>query len=166
MYHKIPNSSLFDKAGAGYNYENISDEGVKTQIIINGPPSLKAMRKLNPSFNLNFEEVFEYKNFTVGELNDLGGGKKQQMLHKKDIKRANVAGIDGFRGTLIWEDKYEKVITDNYASYFNRNGKTYIFLVKVRYKGDVDEVTFEQLEGRRYYFRKLVDRIISTIKIY
>jgi len=86
--------------------------------------------------------------------------------HKKDIKRANVGGNNGFRGTLIWEDKYEKCITDNYASYVNRNGETYIFSAKVRYKGDVDEVTFEQLEGRRYYFRRLVDRMISTIKIY
>ena len=167
MYHKIPNSSLFDEAGEGYTYENISDEGVKTQIIINGPPSLKAMRKINPSFSLNFEEKFQYKDLTEGELNDLSAdGKNTQMLHKKDIKRANVAGIDGFRGTLIWEDKYEKVITDNYGSYVNRNGQTYIFMVKVRYKGDVDEVTFEQLEGRRYYFRRLVDRMVSTIKIY
>lgn len=165
MYHKIPHNSLFDKTGNGYNYENISEDGVKTQIIINGVYTLKTYRKSNPSFSPNFEEVYEYKDFTEGELSDLGGGK-MSMLHKKDIKRANVGGYDGFRGTLIWEDKYEKAITDNYGSYVIGNGKTYIFSVKARYKGDVDEVTFEQLEGRRYYFRKLVDRMVSTIKIY
>ena len=168
MYHKVPNSTLFDRTGEGYSYENTSDEGVKTQIIIRAPTTLKIFRKIQPNFSINFEEKFQYKDLTEGELNDLNGvdGKKTQMLHKKDIKRANVGGSSGFRGTLIWEDKYEKVITDNYASYVNRNGQTYIFTAKVRYKGDVDEVTFEQLEGRRYYFRKLVDRMVSTIKIY
>mgnify|MGYP006099980669 CR=1 FL=1 len=168
MYHKIPHNSLFDKIGDNYNYENISEDGVKTQVIINSVATLKVYRKSNPSFSPNFEELFEFKDFTEGELNNFNDvdGKKTQMLHKKDIKRANVGGNDGFRGTIIWEDKYEKTITDNYGSYINRNGETYIFNVKVRYKGDVDEVTFEQLEGRRYYFRKLVDRMISTIKIY
>ena len=50
---------------------------------------------------------------------------KKYMLHKKDIKRANVGGLDGFRGTLIWEDKYEKAITDNYASVGVSNGEKY-----------------------------------------
>ena len=38
-------------------------------------------------------------------------------------------------------------------------------LVKVRYHGDKDDVTFEQLEGRRYYLKELIEKIISTAKV-
>ena len=165
MYHKIPNSSLFVKAGGGYTYENTSLDGVKTEIIIYGVRTLKKIRETHPNFNDNFEEMFEYKDFKVGEINDLGNGSKS-MLHKKDIKRANIGGNSGFRGALIWEDKYEKCITDNYGSFELRNKETYIYNAKVRYKGDVDEVSFEQLEGRRYYFKALIDKMLSTIKVY
>lgn len=165
MYHKIPNSSLFVKAGGGYTYENTSLDGVKTEIIIYGVTTLKKLRETQPNFNDNFEEMFEYKDFKVGEINDLGNGSKS-MLHKKDIKRANIGGNSGFRGALIWEDKYEKCITDNYGSFELKNKETYIYSAKVRYKGDVDEVSFEQLEGRRYYFKALIDKMLSTIKVY
>ena len=167
MYHKVPNSSLFVNSGAGYNYENTSDDGVKTQIIIYAVRTLKKIREIQPNFNDNFEEEFSYKDYTVGELVDFGDtGKKDYMLHKTDIKKANVGGLDGFRGTLIWEDKYEKCITDNYATVGVRNGEKYIFSAKVRYKGDLDEVSFEQLEGRRYYFKALIDKMLSTITVY
>jgi len=165
MYHKIPNSSLFVKAGGGYTYENTSLDGVKTEIIIYGVRTLKKIRETQPNFNDNFEEMFEYKDFKVGEINAFGNGSKR-MLHKKDIKRANIGGNSGFRGALIWEDKYEKCITDNYGSFELRNKETYIYNAKVRYKGDVDEVSFEQLEGRRYYFKALIDKMLSTIKVY
>lgn len=168
FYHKKPNSSLFVGVAGNmsYNYENTSSDGVKTQIIIYAVRSLKKIREIQPNFNDNFEELFSYKDETVGELVDFGHPNKKYMLHKKDIKRANVGGLDGFRGTLIWEDKYEKAITDNYGSVGVSNGEKYIFQAKVRYKGDVDEVSFEQLEGRRYYFNALIDKMLSTIKVY
>lgn len=165
MYHKIPNNSLFVRVGDGYTYENTSSDGVKTEIVIFSVRTLKKIRETNPNFKPNFEEIFEYKDFKVGEINDLGGSGNE-MLHKTDIKRANIGGNRGFRGTLIWEDKYEKCITDNYGSYAFKNKETYIFQAKVRYKGDVDEVSFEQLEGRRYYFKALIDKMLSTIKVY
>ena len=165
MYHKVPNGSLFVKTGSGYTYENTSDDGIKTQIIIEPIFSTKKLLEINAINNEDIEEMFEYKDFNIGELNDLGG-KKPSMLHKKDLKRANIGGIDGFRGTLIWEDKYEKCITDNYASNIIIKGKKYRFFAKVRFKGDVDEVSFEQLEGRRYYFRPLINKMLSTIKVY
>jgi hypothetical protein len=36
------------------------------------------------------------------------------------------------------------------------------YSAKARFKGDKDDVTFEQLEGRRYYFNRLVKKVIST----
>ena len=167
MYHKVPNSSLFVRTGGGYTYENTSDDGVKTQIIITAPHSVKKGIEINSKFFEDIEEMFEYKSLNVGELNDLNSnGKSEEMLHKIDLKRANIGGVDGFRGTLIWEDKYEKCITDNYASNIIIKGKKYRFFAKVRFKGDGDEVSFEQLEGRRYYFRPLINKMLSTIKIY
>ena len=165
MYHKIPNSSLFVKIGDGYTYENTSSDGVKTEIIIYSVRTLKNIRETNPNYKPNFEEIYENKDFKVGETNDLGGSG-DSMLHKKDVKRANIGGNSGFRGTLIWEDKYEKCITDNYGSIAFKNKETYIFGAKVRFKGDVDEISFEQLEGRRYYFKALIDKMLSTIKVY
>jgi len=38
--------------------------------------------------------------------------------------------------------------------------------VFVRYYGDKDEVTFEQIEGRKYYLKRLIEKIISTATVY
>ena len=67
----------------------------------------------------------------------------------------------GFKSTLIWEDKYEYGITDNYFSFNDTKGNGYTNLVKVRFYADKDNITFEQLEGRRYYFARLIEKIIS-----
>jgi len=166
MYHKMPHESLFIRSGSnGYTYENTSQDGVTTQIIIYNIINVDKIREVNPDFNTNFEEVYEYANFTEGELNDLGGGS-ESFLHKKDIDRANIGGLSSFCGTLIWEDKYEKTITENYSVIGFNNKESYLIAVKVRYKGDTDEVNFEQLEGRRYYFKPFVKKLISTIKAY
>ena len=166
MYHKVPHKSLFIRSGStGYTYENTSQDGVTTQIIIYNIINLDKIREANPDFNTNIEEVYEYAEMTVGELNDLGGDS-ESFLHKKDIDRANIGGLSSFCGTLIWEDKYEKTITENYAVIGTIKGENYLMAAKVRYKGDADEVNFEQLEGRRYYFKPLVKKLISTIKAY
>ena len=160
FYHKIPHKSLFIKSGSGYTYENTSDDGITTQITIYTAFNLN----LRPNFNTDIEGVYEYSNLNEGEIVDWGDGSKA-FLHKKDINRANVGGLNSFCGTLIWEDKYEKVITDNYSAIGVVKGEKYLFSAKVRYKGDSDLVTFEQLEGRRYYFKTLVKKITSTMSL-
>lgn len=179
MYHKVPHSSLFVKTGEGFTYENTGSDGVKTEIIIYAVANIKKMRVLtenigpfgnspNPNYNPNFEEVYEYKDYKVGETFKYtqNNTSTNTMLHKKDLKRANIGGNSGFRGTVVWEDKYEKCIEDNYGSIAYMNKETYTFNAKVRYKGDADEVSFEQLEGRRFYFKALIDKMLSTIKVY
>ena len=37
-----------------------------------------------------------------------------------------------------------------------------VFQADVKYSGDKDEISFEDLEGRRYYFKSLCNQIIST----
>ena len=162
MYHKIPHKSLFVRGGSeGYTYINESDNGVKTELIIYVAAGEDVVTGLYKDIINNPEKALSFNQYTVGEVNaDMG------FLHKKEIKRTKVARTDGFVGTLIFEDKYEKRITDNYASIAVVDGKRYLLGVKVRYRGDRDEVTFEELEGRKYYFKRFINKTISTINYY
>jgi len=82
--------------------------------------------------------------------------------HKKEVVKRLVYGKKGFRYTLIWEDDYEICITDNYEALYNGVR----FFVKVRYKADKSsDLTFEDLEGRRFYLSKFVDKTIATRRI-
>tara|TARA_B100000989_G_scaffold148432_1_gene110625 strand:+ start:963 stop:1352 length:390 start_codon:yes stop_codon:yes gene_type:complete len=82
--------------------------------------------------------------------------------HKKEVVKRLVYGKKGFRYTLIWEDDYEICITDNYEAF--NNGVT--FFVKVSYKADKSsDLTFEDLEGRRFYLSKFIDKTIATRRI-
>lgn len=153
-YHlRIPHPSLFTHIKGG-EFENVSDDGVRTELIIFLP-----MYNKN-KVEVNVEENQKYNKLIVGQLNK--DGNESLFLHKKNIERANVFGVGGFRGTLIFEDDYEYRITDNYQSY-STDGVFYN--VKVRYRGSKNEINFEKLEGRRYYLKRLIEKIISTASI-
>lgn len=167
-YHKIPHPSLFVRGGdTGYSYINESDDGVKTELIIYGATEFsKLPPKAKEAYN-DIEEFFKYSHLVEGELNDLSGiGEKKEFLHKKDLNRAKVARIDGFVGTLIYEDDYEYCITDNYVSVGMFKNKKFAIGCKVRFSVDKDLGTFEELEGRRYYLRKFLNNTISTVYFY
>jgi len=84
-------------------------------------------------------------------------------LHKKELVRRTVFGISGFRSTLIWEDEFEICITDNY---FSQNQEGIIFSGKVRYKADSNSgITFEELEGRRFYLIKFCDKFHAASEV-
>ena len=73
MYHKVPHESLFIRSGStGYTYENTSQDGITTQIIIYNIVNIKKILEQNPDYNTNFEEVYEYADLKVGEINNLG----------------------------------------------------------------------------------------------
>ena len=62
-----------------------------------------------------------------------------------------------------WLNNYQYTITDNYnAVWKNSDGVWFRSLVKVRYYGDKDDINFEDLEGRRHYLHRLIEKIIST----
>ena len=89
----------------------------------------------------------------------LGNDNDSAFCHKKEVVKRTVYGNKGFRYTLIWEDDYEICITDNYLSLYNG---TY-YSSKVRYKADKSSgLTFEDLEGRRFYLSKFIDKTIAT----
>ncbi len=160
MSYRIPHNSLFVSAGAG-RFENVSSDDITTEILISAPSYNK------DKVEVDVEKMGKMENVKVGELNENMGpnGKDAIFVHKKDLNRATVYGIKGFKSTLIWEDDYQYTITDNFTSYDPNKGNGVMYFVKVRTYGDKDEVTFEELEGRRYYLRKLIEKVVSTAQV-
>jgi len=163
FYHKIPHKSLFYSSGnEGYSYENISSEGIKTQLTIDVVQSLEKLEENESAWNddIDLEEYLQYENWIIGL--DLATGI---FCHKKEIKRKKVGPISGYCGTLVYEDKYEKIILDEYFSIGEFKGKKYRYFTKVKFIGDKTELSFEQIEGRRYYLRNCIEKIISTLNM-
>lgn len=155
QHWKIPNSALFDNAGVG-RYQNVSLNGITAEFsVYNAHVFLDSMGNiLTPSaVEKNFENV---------KLGKMFNGTDTVYSYKSEVNRATVFGIKGYSIKIAWESKYEFGITDNYQS-IDVNG--ILFCVKARYYGDKDEVTFEQLEGRRYYLKSLIEKIVSTAYI-
>jgi len=172
MYHKIPHESLFIRGGSGggikgYTYINESENGIVTELIIYATFALSILPADDQEYFDDIEKTLKYPHFVVGELNDVSGdGKKKSFLHKTDLNRAKVARVDGFVGTLISEDDYEKRITDHYLSVGRNKDERYVLGAMVRYKVDKDIGSFEELEGRRYYLRRFINKTISTVNFY
>ena len=79
----------------------------------------------------------------VGQLND--GTDGEIYVHKKDVNRATIYGIKGFKGTLIWEDDYQFTIADNYYGVWkNQDGVWFRSLQKLGIMSDKDDITFEE----------------------
>lgn len=137
-------------------YQNRSSKDVLTEIIFFAPFSTE----LAPQYSSieGLEKMLKYEDITEGQETDKLSSGAKSFLHKKDIKRATVWGKQGFKGTLVWEDQYEKAITDNYFTVYDG----VVYGVKVRYKGDTSVVNFEELEGRRFYFSRLIEQYIAT----
>lgn len=150
---RIPHKSLFINAGEG-RFENVSSEGITTEILIYSPQYNMKNEVIDIEKDGKMEEV------KVNALNDGSDGKI--FVHKKDLNRATICGIKGFKTTIIWEDDYQSTITDNYSSFDKSTGNGVLYFVKVRTYGDKKQVSFEQLEGRRYYLKRLVEKVIST----
>jgi len=157
MSYRIPHNSLFVSAGAG-RFENVSSDYITTEILISWPVYNEKQEKVD------VEKIAKMETITVGQLND-DRQNGEIFVHKKDINRATVYGIKGFKYTMIWEDDYQYTITDNFISYDPNIKNGVVYFVKVRTYGDKDEVTFEELEGRRYYLRRLIEKVISTAQV-
>ena len=165
---KQPHDYLMQGNG-GWEVINISSDNIKTVLEMQIPVYVYG-KKVNLSANsfklravkMGAEEYVKHDNtgvkkWEVGRIYDGRG-----MLHKVDINKTMVAGNNGFLRTLIFEDDYEYYIQDHYLS----TAYDIWFSATVTYKGDKDETTFEDLEGRRYYLKPVSDLIISTADIY
>jgi hypothetical protein len=178
-YHKIPHKSLFNRINNGYNYQNISDNGIETILFLGGQRTTKyvlkekklfkklggdRLRKRNILIEANessLENALKFDDIQAGEIYDLRDEFGfEGFVHKKDLNRATVFGFDGFVASIISEDDYEFRITDYYYA-ISRSGDV-IVSSQATFSGDKEEISFEDLEGRRYYFRKLFKRTIGS----
>jgi hypothetical protein len=162
--HQLPHKSLFIFTTNG-RWENVSADNITTEIIFIGT----FYNKENLPDRKEVEKRAKMDLLKIGQLNkDVssdGNETKEIFVHNKDTNRATVFGVKGYVGTLVWEDDYQYTITDNYESFDSTYGNGITHLVKIRYYGDKDEVTFEQLEGRKYYLKRLIEKIISSGRI-
>ena len=108
----------------------------------------------------NLEAGKEYS--SSESISQMWGGD-DAFIHKVEVSRATVRGYNGYKGTIVYETKYEKGIVDYYHSVSNGN---ILSRWKVVTKGNTNEVTFEQLEGRRYYLRLLNEKQIANSSYY
>jgi hypothetical protein len=164
-YHKIPHESLFSRVNNGYNYQNLSDNGIETLIELYGIvnfPVIHETRQNAFRTEINekgLEETMKLKKVEEGKIhNDSDMGLNNAFIHKKDLNRSTVFGLSGYVSTVIAEDDYDLIIID----YYNAKKGDLLSAARATFKADKDEVDFEELEGRRYYFRKLIERTIGS----
>ncbi len=155
----VPSNVLFTMLDA-FRLQNVSLDGVKTDIFI----YLPSYNKDNKEYNVeaDFDKIVTEVEF---EEPDDQNKVRKIYFHKKELNRATVYGVKGYRSTFAWEDRFEIGLTDNYTFDNENIGNGYRVFVKVRYYGNKSEVDFEKIEGRRYYLKSLVEKIISTAKV-
>ena len=165
----IPHSSLFTYVGNNnWNLENRSQENILCQISCGEFTNLGAIVKdedhplYETAIFIGNNGIQVYSQCTktglipVGEL----GNPDELFIHKCDISRCTVYGQQGFLQTTIYEDAYGKYIRDTYMALDNQG---VLYEVWVFYNAE-KSVTFEALEGRRYYLKRLVDQTIATFQ--
>lgn len=155
----VPIRYIFEQVNTD-RLQNISRDGVKTNVNI----------KL-PGYNIE-NEIFDfeknYNEIVIGkEIEKTNENGKLEIIfnHKKDLNRAEVYGKKGYRTTIIWEDKFEYHITDEYRYIDETIGNGVMYLTIVMYSGDKDEIDFEKLEGRRVYLKPLIEKIIANARV-
>ena len=153
-------------------WTNISNDFVTTILINNNVATTNFYNKLyggemgidsndvETHVIYNLESGKEYKGSDT--RSEIWGGDTA-FIHKAEVSRATVRGHNGYKGTIIYETKYEKGIIDNYHSISNGN---ILSRWRVTTKGNSNEVTFEQLEGRRHYLRLLNEKQIANSSYY
>ena len=180
--YTLPHNSLF-KLGQ-YNWvNNESENDITTRIEL--IPSYRSLydykaQRVDKQVLTRDEEFFKKNNgeeyiktrmsyYKVGEVqSDSARNYSGKFIHKTDINRINFCGNDAYVMTIIWEDDYQKGIDDIYISVvFDEdltNGANYILESKVEYRA-TNDVSFEDIEGRRYYFRRLVKTLFQVLTV-
>ena len=155
----VPSNLIFIMLKSSH-LQNVSLDGVKTDIIIYLPYYNKENAKID--IERDFKKIITGKEL---EQSDNINKNRKVFYHKKELNRATVYGAKGYRSTFAWEDKFEIGLTDNYSFDNEDLGNGYKLFVKVRYYGNKSEVDFEKLEGRRFYLKPLVEKIVSTARV-
>ena len=154
----VPSSQIFTMLNI-FQLQNVSFDGVKTEVIFYLPFYNKN--------NVKVDKEAEFEKVIIGEVEQSDDQNKIRkfFLHKKELNRATVYGSKCYRETYAWEDKFEVGLTDNYTYNYENLGNGLTVNVKVRYYGNKSEIDFEKLEGRRFYLKSLIEKIVSTARV-
>ena len=161
-----PSELLFSKTAFGH-YRNTSADGlVLCEIQIDGaynysyassqipeayPPSISSARE--------FVDELMSKNI-VGEVRVRGD--EDCFTHKSELNRATVYGHKGYIYTWVYETEFEFVICDSYVSM--NNG--ILYYCRINYTVDKTRGSFEDLEGRRFYLKRLGEELVATANFF
>jgi hypothetical protein len=150
---------LFDLNGE--ILRNVSLEGIVTEVNFLTPTLLQ------DPFDIELEFKKSIDSIEAGKLNTFDidwdkPGKETFFAHKKYLNIANVWEQKGYKATIIYENDYTFNIADTYGA-VSQDG--ILFLVTVDFYGDKNSSNFESIEGRRYYFKNLLERIIANARV-
>lgn len=161
-----PSDLLFSNSGFG-QFRNTSSDGVvlcEIEIVhalnYDFAASIKP-KKYPPSIN-SLRDFVDYKMKSCAEGKVIIVDEEEHFTHKSQLGRATVYGHKGYLHTWIFETEFEYIIRDNY--YAMANG--IIYDCKTQYTVDKTRGSFEDLEGRRFYLRRLGEEIIATANFY
>lgn len=169
VYYKLPHNALFKQSGFGI--DNTSDDFVITRLSVDYPQSFsekhfkKTMGKNLPLFVKKIVELKKPTTFCklpfvkVGEKLDLNNDDVEEFFHKKEFSRSRIFGKTAYVASVFCEDDFEIFIKDYYMAI--SGGK--IYTTTATFSGDKSLVNFEQLEGRRFYFKNLILELFSTV---
>lgn len=155
--YRIPHNDFFYPTGYG-RLENISPDGIVTEIIVYYPMyNMYNLPNRQPD-PMHFNEYVKENEINyVLEMDSV-----PRYIYKKGVSKAIVFGVAGYKFTVIWEEEYQYCIRDFYSAFDSNVGNGISYYVKVQTYGSKEDTTFEKLEGRRYYFRPLIEKVIST----
>lgn len=158
-----PSTLLFSSTGFGKFRNTSSDGSIETEIIINTVTDYawskeKFGARVYPESITSSKKLAEQRQKWYPEGATLGNNEQTTYTHKSEIGTAKVYRKDGYVWTWIYETDYDYVIRDSYVAI--QEGLLYD--CRIQYKVSKSRGTFEDLEGRRYYLRRLGEEIIAT----
>tara|TARA_B100001758_G_scaffold71492_1_gene60277 strand:+ start:71 stop:991 length:921 start_codon:yes stop_codon:yes gene_type:complete len=168
----VPHNYLFQVVqaqGLGFSFQNISENKIRTTFDLWGQFDVQGINS-NKKKVRNYDQRADFYNEitslldpdklrsnVLSEKNDAGKVIDGQYVHKVEVSRTSVCGCDGFRSTKVLEDEFEKLIVDRYRC---SDGKRFFYAI-AKYRANND-VSFEEIEGRRFYLITLIDKVVST----
>lgn len=165
---RIPHPLLFSSTTQFGLYRNTSESGVLTEISLGGVYNYaETWRKHGSEYKQETPKTKAeqgLKLYPVGQVSPAFKEylKEEIFTHKAEISRAMVYGYNGFKNTIIYEDEYNYVIQEGY--YSGSSHPPLDFTCMVKYSIPKTDGTFEDLEGRRHYLKRLCEEIIATAK--
>lgn len=168
FYLRYLNQALFKQSGAGFN--NTSEDFVETRLALFYPQKFDKkhfIKNNGEPLPLFYEKILELKNpavfcklpfINVGDKVDLNNDGVEEYFHKKEFSRARILGQQAYVSSVFCEDDFEIFIKDYYVAVADNK----LYVTVATFKGDKKLVNFEQLEGRRYYFKNLISEFFST----